>query len=76
MMKRVFFIFSRVKFADFPAIIPGGRSKTLLGRELTAEENSIRGTLVTGLTADDIAFLDTFEGHVRIPSHFSCINDS
>jgi hypothetical protein len=38
----------------------------LLERELTVEENSVRGTLVTGLTADDIAFLDTFEGNVRI----------
>jgi hypothetical protein len=46
--------------------VPCERSKTLLGRELTSEENSIRGTLVTGLTAMDIMFLDVFEGDVRI----------
>jgi hypothetical protein len=38
----------------------------LLGRELTPEENSVRGTLVTGFTAMDIVFLDVFEGDVRI----------
>ncbi|KAH9993805.1 hypothetical protein BJV77DRAFT_1103390 [Russula vinacea] len=52
----------KVKFADYPAILPCERSKTLLGRELTPEENSIRGTLVTGFTAMDIIFLDVFEG--------------
>jgi hypothetical protein len=41
------------------------RSKKLLGRELTAEENSIRGTLVTGFTTEDIQFLDVFEGNAR-----------
>jgi len=54
----------KVEFADYPAIIPGERSKMLLERELTVEENSVRGTLVTGLTKDDIAFLDTFEGNM------------
>jgi hypothetical protein len=54
------------QFADYPAILPCERSKTLLGRELTPEENSIRGTLVTGFTAMDIIFLDVFEGDVRI----------
>ena len=54
------------QFADYPAIVPCKRSKTLLGRELTQEENSVRGTLVTGFTAMDIMFLDVFEGDVRI----------
>jgi len=51
----------KVKFEDYPAIIPGERSKKLLGRELTAEENRIRGTMVKGLTAEDITYLDVFE---------------
>ena len=46
--------------------MPCERSKTLLGRELTPDENSVRGTLVTGFTAMDIMFLDVFEGDVRI----------
>jgi hypothetical protein len=54
------------QFADYPAILPCERSKTLLGRELTLEENSIRGALVTGFTTMDIMFLDVFEGDVRI----------
>ncbi len=52
--------------ADFPAILPCERSKALLGRELTSEENSVRGTLVSGLTAEDVALLDVFEGEARI----------
>jgi hypothetical protein len=58
----------KVKFADYPAILPCERSRTLLGRELTQEENSVRGTLVTGFTAMDIMFLDVFEGdqYVRL----------
>jgi hypothetical protein len=60
-MKRVL-----IQFEDYPAIIPGERSQKLLGRELTAEENSVRGTLVAGLTAKDITFLDVFEGYARI----------
>jgi len=52
----------KVKFADYPAIMPYEQSKKLLGRELTAEERSVRGTLVAGLTLQDIRFLDIFEG--------------
>jgi hypothetical protein len=52
--------------ADYPAIVPSERSKALLGRELTSEENGIRGTLVSGLTVQDVAVLDEFEGDVRI----------
>ncbi len=51
--------------ADYPAIVPLERSRALLGRELTSEENCVRGTLVSGLTAEDIAILDVFEGNVR-----------
>ncbi|KAH9162675.1 hypothetical protein EDB89DRAFT_2079522 [Lactarius sanguifluus] len=56
----------KVKNVDFPAILPRERSKVLLGRELTSEENCVRGTLVSGLTAEDIALLDEFEGEARI----------
>jgi len=40
----------------------------VLGRELTSEENSIRGMLVSGLTAEDVSLLDAFEGdkYVRL----------
>ena len=54
------------QYADYPAILPCERSKALLGRELTPEENSIRGTLVTGFTKEDFMFLDVFEGNVRL----------
>jgi hypothetical protein len=46
--------------------VPSERSKAVLGRELTSEENSIRGTLVSGLTEEDVALLDAFEGDARI----------
>ncbi|KAH9020470.1 hypothetical protein EDB85DRAFT_2095050 [Lactarius pseudohatsudake] len=54
--------------ADYPAILHCERSKALLGRELTSEESSIRGALVSGLTAEDVALLDAFEGdqYVRL----------
>ncbi len=52
--------------AEYPAIVPCERSRALLGRELTSEENSIRGTLVSDLTAEDVALLDEFEGDVGI----------
>ncbi|KAI9459421.1 hypothetical protein BJY52DRAFT_1186388 [Lactarius psammicola] len=58
----------KVKDADYPAILPCERSRELLGRELTSEENSVRGTLVSGLTVEDVALLDVFEGveYVRL----------
>ena len=52
--------------ADYPALIPSERSKVVLGREPTSEENSVRGTLVSGLTPEDVSRLDVFEGDVRI----------
>ncbi|KAI9511123.1 hypothetical protein F5148DRAFT_1274448 [Russula earlei] len=59
----------KIKMADYPAILPYERSKTtLLGRELTAEERSVRGTLVAGLTARDVMYLDVFEGDEYVRS--------
>ncbi|VDC04759.1 unnamed protein product [Peniophora sp. CBMAI 1063] len=48
--------------ADYPAIIPYARTKELVKVELTPEDRSVRGTLVTGLTSNDIRLLDIFEG--------------
>jgi len=61
----------KVMYADYPAILPFERGKALLGRELTSEENSVRGTLVSGLTSEDLTLLDVFEGdeYVRLQVH-------
>jgi hypothetical protein len=65
MTRRRFLFF--IQSEDYPAIIPEERSEKLLGRELAADENGIRGALVVGLTAEDIKYLDVFECDVRIP---------
>ncbi|KAI0028989.1 hypothetical protein K488DRAFT_57368 [Vararia minispora EC-137] len=52
-----------VKDADYPGIVPYKRSKKLIGRELSFDEKSVRGTLVSGLTASDMHLLDVFEGN-------------
>ncbi|KAI0951314.1 hypothetical protein AcW1_008384 [Taiwanofungus camphoratus] len=56
----------KVKHADYPAVLPYDKSCGLFTdheRELTPEERTVRGTLVTGLSATDIEFLDVFEGN-------------
>ncbi|KII87642.1 hypothetical protein PLICRDRAFT_42147 [Plicaturopsis crispa FD-325 SS-3] len=53
----------QIQHADYPGIVPYTKSRALFNRELDAEERSVRGTLVTGLTASDIALLDVFEGN-------------
>lgn len=53
------------QLADYPAVVPASAGRAiLLGRDLTQDEASVRGSLVTGLTADEVAFLDEFEGDV------------
>ncbi|EGN98607.1 hypothetical protein SERLA73DRAFT_181151 [Serpula lacrymans var. lacrymans S7.3] len=52
----------QVKLADYPGIVPYSRSKTMFDHELDLEERSVRGSLVTGLTAADMKLLDIFEG--------------
>ncbi|KAK7696263.1 hypothetical protein QCA50_000916 [Cerrena zonata] len=53
----------KVKNADYPGVLPFSRSVTLFqGRELTPDEKSVRGTLVSGLSESDVALLDIFEG--------------
>ena len=46
-------------------MIPYSKAQELLGRDLAAEDRSVRGTLVTGLNDADVALLDVFEGDVR-----------
>jgi len=59
----------KVKDADYPAILPIARSQQLFNRELTRDEQTVRGTIVTGLTQADIDLLDIFEGdeYIRTP---------
>ncbi|KAK4698914.1 hercynylcysteine S-oxide lyase, partial [Phenoliferia sp. Uapishka_3] len=51
-----------VKGQDYPAVVSASVGAAILGRKLDSEEASVRGTLVTGLTQKDVAFLDEFEG--------------
>jgi hypothetical protein len=59
-----------VKHVDYPAVVPESIGKRVLGRELTEDEGSVRGTVVKGLKSSDISLLDIFEGDVRRPSSF------
>ncbi|KAJ6619785.1 hypothetical protein B0H10DRAFT_2024977 [Mycena sp. CBHHK59/15] len=52
----------KVKYADYPGIVPYSESRALFDRDLDREACSVRGTMVTGLTASDIQLLDIFEG--------------
>ncbi|KAF5327155.1 hypothetical protein D9619_004896 [Psilocybe cf. subviscida] len=59
----------RCQGADYPGVLPLTKGKELFNRELTREEGSVRGTLVKGLTAEDMKYLDDFEGdeYIRRP---------
>ncbi|PPQ67519.1 hypothetical protein CVT25_006060 [Psilocybe cyanescens] len=50
-----------VKLCEYPGVIPISKGLKILNRSLTQEERSVRGTLVKGLTAQDMDFLDAFE---------------
>ncbi|KIO15108.1 hypothetical protein M404DRAFT_119676 [Pisolithus tinctorius Marx 270] len=52
--------------ADYPAIVPYSLSRSLFDRDLEADERSVRGSLVSGLTNEDVRLLDDFEGDVGI----------
>ncbi|KAI0661652.1 hypothetical protein C8Q70DRAFT_966296 [Cubamyces menziesii] len=56
----------KIRHADYPAVLPYAKSRTLFidsGRgDLPPEERTVRGTLVRGLSNEDIARLDLFEG--------------
>ncbi|KAF8478307.1 hypothetical protein JB92DRAFT_2768827, partial [Gautieria morchelliformis] len=47
---------------DYPAIVPYESAQSLFQRDLTRDEISVRGTVVSGLTAEDIRLVDIFEG--------------
>ncbi|KDR76275.1 hypothetical protein GALMADRAFT_67824 [Galerina marginata CBS 339.88] len=51
-----------VKESDYPGIIPINKGLKILKRTLSRDEGSVRGTLVTGLTTQDMHYLDSFEG--------------
>jgi hypothetical protein len=55
-----------VKGCDYPAIVPYNVGSVLLKRELGREDRCVRGVIVSGLTPEDIALLDVFEGDVRV----------
>ncbi|KAF7970625.1 hypothetical protein HWV62_23559 [Athelia sp. TMB] len=63
----------QIKHADYPAVLPYSKSKALFNRELSPEEKSVRGSLVTGLSESDVRLLDVFEGdeytRERVPVH-------
>ncbi|KAF9485203.1 hypothetical protein BDN70DRAFT_679573 [Pholiota conissans] len=52
----------KVKGADYPGVLPFKRGEKLFTHTLSREERSVRGTLVKGLTEQDIKYLDEFEG--------------
>lgn len=52
----------KVKYADYPGVIPYTKSRELFDHDLNEMENNVRGTLVVGLTAKDMGYLDIFEG--------------
>lgn len=57
---------ARGQDADYPGVVPLSKGRELFDRELTQEEGSVRGTLVKGLTAEDMKYLDNFEGDVSV----------
>jgi len=58
----------QIKHADYPAVIPYSKSKGMFSRELSAEERSVRGSLIFGLSESDMRLLDIFEGDEYIRS--------
>jgi len=52
----------RIKDCDYPGVVPYAKSRELFKRNLTENERRVRGNLVVGLSASDIACLDVFEG--------------
>ncbi|KAF6757293.1 hypothetical protein DFP72DRAFT_892235 [Ephemerocybe angulata] len=51
----------KVKGATYPGIIPLSQSMALANRELAPSEKVVRGTVVEGLTEEDLEYLDDFE---------------
>jgi hercynylcysteine S-oxide lyase len=49
---------------DYPAVVASCTGKAIMGRELSVTEGRVQGSLVEGLTDEDVALLDEFEGNV------------
>ncbi|KAI6123517.1 hypothetical protein EDD16DRAFT_1826596 [Pisolithus croceorrhizus] len=52
----------QIKGADYPAIVPYSLSRSLFDHDLGEDQKSVRGSLISGLTDEDIRLLDVFEG--------------
>lgn len=48
--------------ADYPAIVPYSLSRSLFDHDLDEDKRSVRGSLISGLTDEDVRLLDVFEG--------------
>lgn len=55
---------SMVKGVTYPAIVPYSLSRSMFDRNLGPEEISVKGSLVSGLTNEEVRLLDVFEGDV------------
>jgi hypothetical protein len=53
----------QVKNEDYPGILPYSQSREMFDHDLNSEEKSVRGSLVTGLSDEDVRLLDIFEGN-------------
>ncbi|KAG9315189.1 hypothetical protein JVU11DRAFT_4317 [Chiua virens] len=53
----------KVKGEDYPGIVPYAQGRTMFDEDLDLQDRSVRGSLVTGLSAQDMRLLDTFEGN-------------
>jgi len=53
----------QVKDEDYPGILPYSQSRVMFDHDLNLEDRSVRGSLVTGLSKEDVRLLDIFEGN-------------
>ncbi|GAA5974609.1 hypothetical protein JCM11641_007022 [Rhodosporidiobolus odoratus] len=67
-----------VKGEDYPAVIPKENGESVLNRPLQADEASVQGVLVTGLTDTDVKLLDEFEGdeYTRFPCSVTLLSST
>ncbi|OAV89070.1 hypothetical protein PTTG_09536 [Puccinia triticina 1-1 BBBD Race 1] len=52
----------KIRDAHYPGLLPASAAEVALNRPPTLEEQTVTGTLVSGLSATDVALLDAFEG--------------
>lgn len=55
-------------------MVEASAGKAILGRELSETESRVQGALVQGLTDEDVAYLDEFEGNVSFVRSFCSTN--